>query len=230
MGIFKKDSAKDNIKLRYLAEWDSAANASFGTIADNICWNVIENSDEKVYLVTSASLKEGKTTVAINLVLHIAKRGKKVLLIDANLRNPTIGEIFSTGSLPGLTQLICNGMSIPDLVFPVEEYNIQVVPSGKIDHEPFEVLASPKIAEIFDQAKKLYDFVIIDCTAVNFYADPLLLCPSVDRVIFVVLADKTEKSKVLNAKARILNAEGKILGVVLNRRRHSFLQNGGIDL
>ena len=219
-------SRKVDIKSRYLARWNSLSNSSFENLVDNICWNALENKDDKIYLITSASLREGKTTVAVNLAINIAKTGKKVLLIDANLRNPTIGEIFNVRELPGLTQIICDGMSIKSIIFPVKEYNICLIPTGNIDHETFEVLTSPKIAETLAYAKEIYDFVIIDCTAVNSYADPLLLCPLVDQVVFVILADKAEKSEVLIAKAKILNAEGKILGVVLNRERFSSFHNG----
>lgn len=222
MGIFNKN----HINARYLAGGDIQANSSFSTLADNTCLNALENSNEKVYLITSASLREGKTTVAINLALHIARRGRKVLLIDANLRNPTIGDVFNSSSLPGLTQIVCNGASMTDLIIPVDEYNIHLIPSGKIDHEPFEVFTSPKLTDNIELSKKLYDFVIIDCTAVNVHIDPLLLCPLVDQIIFVILADHTEKNNVHIAKARILNAEGKILGIVLNRERFSFLNNG----
>jgi capsular exopolysaccharide synthesis family protein len=223
-GIEKGKFQEDDVKVSYLGRRDSMANNSFGILADNICWNALEKSDDRIYLITSASLGEGKTTVSLNLAFHTARRGKKVLLIDANLRNPAIGEIFNIKSLPGLTQIMCDGASIR--VLPVEGYNIHLIPSGKIDHEPFEVLTATRFEDFLKKVKKFYDFVIIDCPAVNFYVDPLLLCPSVDQVIFVVLADKTEKSEVLIAKAKILNAQGKILGVVLNGT-NSFISLAG---
>lgn len=213
---------KVDIKSKYLARWSFLSNSSFANLVDNISWNALENKDDKIYLVTSASLSEGKTTVAVNLAINIAKTGKKVLLIDANLRNPAIGEIFDARELPGLTRITCNGMSMEDIIFPIESYKISIIPTGNIDREPFEILTSPKMAETLAYAKKNYDFVIVDCTAVNFYADPLLLCSLVDQVVFVILADKTEKSEVLIAKAKILNSRGKILGIVLNRESFSF--------
>lgn len=222
MGVFHKVNIKDS----YLVECDTNANASFATLADSICLNAIENGDDRVYLVTSASLYEGKTTVSVNLALHIAKRGRKVLLIDANLRNPTIGDIFNLNALSGLTQIVCNGKSMSDIIVSVAKHNIDVIPSGKIDHEPFDVMTSPKLVETLELAKKLYDFVILDSTAVNVHMDPLLLCPLVDQIIFVILANHTEKNKVNIAKERILNVEGKILGMVLNREKYSFLHNG----
>ncbi|GAX60413.1 capsular exopolysaccharide family [Candidatus Scalindua japonica] len=222
MGVFNKV----NIKDQYLAGRNTIANTSFSTLADNTCLNAIENGDDKVYLVTSASLYEGKTTVSINLALQIAKRGRKVLLIDANLRNPTIGDIFNLKGLPGFTQVICNGKLMTDLIVSEEKYNFDIMPSGKIDHEPFEVMTSPKLVENLELAKKLYDFVILDSPAVNIHMDSLHLCPVVDQIIFVILANYTEKNKVNIAKQRILNVEGKILGMVLNREKYSFLHNG----
>ncbi len=204
---------KRNIKARYLFNGGPVTSFSFGGLADNTCWNALKKSGEKIYLITSSSIGEGKTTIAVNLALNIARRGRKVLLIDANLRNPTIGHIFGIQDLPGLTQF--KGMS--DIISEVQEHNIHVIPSGSIAHVPFEVLSSPMLGDLFNQVKNLYDHVIVDCTAVNLYTDPLLLCPLVDRVIFVVLADKTEKGEVLIARAKVLNVEGNILGVVLNR-------------
>lgn len=224
MGIFKKNK----FKARYLANGNALINSSFGTLADNVCWNTLTNKDEKIYLITSTTFAEGKTTVAVNLTVNIAKRGKKVLLIDANLRNPMIGKIFNIGDAHGLMQISSNGnssdsphqidygVSIRDITYPVERSNIHLITAGKIDHEPFEVLTSPQIKDLLIKSKNFYDYVIVDCTAVTF-ADPLLLCPSIDQIIFVVLADKTEKDEALIAKAKLSNVEGNILGVVLNR-------------
>lgn len=213
---------RDHLIEAYIAKSNSPAAISFGIIADNLCWNNLLNRNDKVYLITSASFREGKTTLAVNLALHLAKRRKKVLLIDANFRNPEISKIFETEGIVGLTQIVCNNLPIKHFSFPDEEY-IHFIPSGKIDCEPFNILTSQKLKETFEEAKRLYDFVIIDCTAANFYADPLLLWPSVDQGIFVVMADKTEKNDVLIAKAKIKNAEGKILGVVFNKGNHFFL-------
>lgn len=211
-----KKFKKDDMKSRYIAKKGSLADSYMGTLTDNTCWNALEQSDDKVYLITSATLQEGKTTTAVNLALQIAKRRKKVLLIDANLRNPTIGEIFDIKDASGLIQIICNGISSTDSIYQVKGYDLHIIPSGKIEREPFEVLTSPKLKDLFHIAKKFYDFVIVDCTAVNFYADPLLLCPLVDQIILIVMADKTEKSDIHIAKAKILNADGSFLGVILN--------------
>ena len=207
----------NDIKSRYIAKKGSLAYSFLGNLADNVCWNALEHSDDKVYLITSASLQEGKTTTAVNLALHIAKRRRKVLLIDANLRNPTIGEVFDIKNESGLIQVICNGIPSTDVVYNVKGYGLHIIPAGKIEREPFEVLTSPKLKDLLHIAKKFYDFVIVDCTAVNFYADPLLLCPLVDQIILSVMADKTEKSDIHIAKAKILNADGSFLGVILNK-------------
>ena len=208
---------KNNIKDMYLAGADTMADDLFGNLADNTCWYALVNSDKKSYLITGASTGEGKTTVAVNLAIHIAKMDKKVLLIDANLRNPSLGKIFDTGDFPGLTQIMCNQIAPSDAIYKVNGYNFHLITSGKIEHEPSKVLTSSRMKDFLGKAKEVYDFIIIDSPAVNSYLDPLLLCPLVDEVVFVVMADKTEKSEVFIAKAKILDAGGKILGVILNR-------------
>lgn len=221
-GIFERETS---VGAGYIAGEDEMADPSFGILADNVCWGALKKPDEKIYLITSASSGEGKTTVAVNLAVHIARRGKKVLLIDANLRNPALGELFDAETMNGLTQISCNGVAHTDLIFPVAELNIHFIPSGKVDHGPLEVFTSTGLKDFFDEIKKIYDFVVIDCASVNLHIDPLLLCSSVDQVIIVVLADQTEKSNVHLARNKILNAGGKILGVVLNRERYSYFIN-----
>lgn len=213
MKVFRKKPPK----LSYVANGDLKGIASFSELADNICLGATEEKEKKIYLITSALPGEGKTTIATNLAISLAKRGRKILLIDANLRNPAIDKIFNVINSPGLTELVCNGLSLEGIIHEIAEYNIHMISSGKIDHEPFEVLTSKLLPPFLEKAKEIYDFVILDCTAVNSYVDPLLLSPLVDWVIMVILADKTEKNKAIIAKYKIAHAEGKILGVVLNR-------------
>jgi capsular exopolysaccharide synthesis family protein len=208
---------------QYVASNDSLANALFGTVADNTFWNSFENKNDKVYLVTSATKQEGKTTIAANLAIKLARRGKDVLLIDGNLRNPMLGEIFNVNGSAGFSDILSNDTPIQDIILPIEKFGIYLTPPGKNGFKPMEVLTSTKTKAFFGIAKIHFDYVIVDSSAVNCFPDPLLLCNAVDKVILVVLSDKTEKSEVVLAKTKITDARANIMGVVLNKSSTLFI-------
>lgn len=200
---------------RYIAPPVSAAAQAFGVLADRLCLVPVPQGG-KVYLVTSCYAGEGKTTTAVNLALTLARRRRKVLLIEANLRHPCVTNIFHLNGVPGLIMFDAEAKR-KDVIQQVEGWGLDVIVAGPASKEPSELFTSAMFHELLTQVRQEYDFVIMDCAAVEAHADPLFLCPLVDGVLLVVLTNRVEKEQVAMVKSKIINAGGKIVGVVLNR-------------
>jgi capsular exopolysaccharide synthesis family protein len=166
-------------------------------------------------LVTSSGPSEGKSTVAINLAMVIAQSGKKVVLVDADLRRPTLRTRLKLGNGYGLTDLF--RFQPPDLdKFPTwGEPPIKVIPSGKIPPNPTELLGSVRMKQILDQLKASYDAVIIDSPPF-IVADAVVISARVDGVVLIVEPGKTKIDSSQVMLEQLYRSGARVLGVVLN--------------
>lgn len=171
----------------------------------------------KTILISSAQSSEGKTTSAINLAASLAGAGGRVVLIDADLRRPSVNRHFKLESgLPGLVdvltgQAVLDSVMIPDLI-----PNVTVMPSGIIPPNPAELLGSVQMAQLLDELAKLYDYVLIDSPPVLPVTDSVVLSRYVDGVVLVVKGAHTSRKIALDAKRRLEAVGARILGTILN--------------
>jgi capsular exopolysaccharide synthesis family protein len=168
----------------------------------------------KVLMITSASPGEGKTLTAANLALTLSESyRRKVLLIDADLRRPSVHHIFELPSVLGLSDALQSETDQKLSVIQVSE-NLTVLPAGRPDSDPMGSLTSDRMRRIVQDAAAHFDWVIIDTPPVGFLSDAKLLVAMVDAALFVVRAGKSPYRLI----QRALDAVGReaILGVVLN--------------
>lgn len=197
-------------------------------LANNVL--LIDAKDSlKTMLVTGSTRREGTSTVAASLAYKLAKNSSsKVLLIDGNLRNPSLHEMFNITLDKGLSDMIYDAVSIDDAAAGTELANLSVIAGGKHVSNPAELFDSNNLGRIIEKLKKNFDYIIIDSPPVNTCTDVHILASQVDGVVFVVHAGKTRREAVLRGKEYLEMAHAKILGVVLNRKRHfipNFLYN-----
>lgn len=172
--------------------------------------------------VTSPLVGDGKTTTSINLAGVLAHgRDARVLLVDADLRRPSMASLLGldrTG-LPGLAEAVAHSsLALVDVVTPIPECGVDVLmPSAPIE-DPFEVLRSPRLATLLDQARGQYDMVVLDTSPLLLVPDARLLESVVDGVLLVVAAHRTPRKLV--AQAINLLDRSKLAAVVLNRHVH----------
>jgi capsular exopolysaccharide synthesis family protein len=171
--------------------------------------------------VTSPNGGEGKTTTAINLAGALAQAVEiRVLLVEADLRRP--GVVAQLGlSVPGygLAEAITDGARpLEELCLPVPGFNLWVLPAGHPVMSPYEILRSPRVADLLTAARSRYDYVIVDTPPVIPCPDYRLLEPSIDGVILVVAADRTPR-ETMDAALDLLD-KPKTLGVVFNSESH----------
>ncbi|TDW48594.1 capsular exopolysaccharide synthesis family protein [Flavobacterium sp. 270] len=152
----------------------------------------------KTIFVTSTFPSEGKTFISVNLAATFALSGRKVLLIGADIRNPKFGEYIDVPSLGLTNYLSSHDKDVNDFIFKHKGYeNFFILPSGIIPPNPAELLMGKKVGELFDQLKKVYDYIIVDTAPVSLVTDTLLIAKNADTFVYVMRANVLEK-RMLN--------------------------------
>lgn len=170
----------------------------------------------KLILITSAGPREGKSSVAANLAVSMSQAGKSVLIIDADLRNPSQHKIFALSNLSGLTTTLAEDVFAFSYIVKTPIKGLDLLPSGPIPPNPAELLDSRRMKQILLEVIH-YDYVLIDSPPVIPVADASILAQSVDGVILVLAAGEVEKEYALQAKEQLQKTGAKILGMVVNK-------------
>lgn len=173
--------------------------------------------DVKVVLTTSALPSEGKTSTVSNTAVVTAEAGKKVLLIDADMRKPQIHQRFQISNLRGLSTVLIREGNLEDCVISTETDGLYVLPSGPIPPNPSELLASKRFAELIQICREQFDLILIDSPPILSVADALVLSRASDGVVFVLDAQGTNRKLAQKAVGALQQINAKLLGVVLNR-------------
>ena len=193
----------------------SIASESFRSLRTNLEFSSVDHPI-KTILVTSIRDGEGKTTVACNLALSIAKGGKQVLLLDTDFRRPAVHKKFGISNWVGFSDLLRRNLGPSILQYPIEDQNFSVLTAGTLPPNPAELLASERMSKILDGLKQRYDMIVIDSPPM-FLADPHILSSKVDGVILVLEAAKTAAEIAITEVDKFRRSNAKLLGVVINR-------------
>lgn len=173
----------------------------------------------KSILVSSSVPKEGKTTLSANLAYVMAQTEKKVLLVDADLRKPTVHRTFNLNNDLGLATLIADEdetIRFEEVVQYNHDLNLYFLPSGPPPPNPSELLGSAKMQAIVKTFEQHFDFVIYDAPSLGSVTDPQILAAFVDGLVFVVRRGYVSKEKVHAAITSLQNLNTIILGYVIN--------------
>ncbi|MEG2458111.1 MAG: CpsD/CapB family tyrosine-protein kinase [Bacilli bacterium] len=187
---------------------------SYRILRTNIQYSSFDK-DIKRILVTSAEPGEGKSTTAGNLAFAFAQDEKKVLLIDCDLRKPSIHKRFRISNNKGLSDCILDNNKIKDSIIKKTEY-LSILPSGKIPPNPSELLGSVSMETLLNELSEVYDMIILDSPPVLAVADAQILSTKSDGVILVIRAEKTKKDTVIAGKEILDKVNANILGAILN--------------
>ena len=202
-------------KLITISSPKSVISEQFKTIRTNINFSV-PDADLKTLVVTSSTPGEGKSTNSSNLAVVFAQSGKKVLLIDSDMRKPTAHHTFGVLNTAGLSTVLTRQQTIDEVLHETEVDGLSVVTSGPIPPNPAELLASKTMDQLIESLKEQYDMIIFDAPPVLSVTDAQILANKCDGTILVVNTGVALKENVVKAKDMITASQGKILGVVLN--------------
>lgn len=167
--------------------------------------------------ITSSNPAEGKSSIALNLATAYAQVGSRVLLIDADLRNPSIHHLLKLDNLEGLTNYLAGAGEASAISRPCLIKQLRVITSGPIPPDPVELLSGNRMTELLDLAKNEFDYIIIDGPPVIGLADALVLSNLSDATILTVQAGITRKASLMAALKRLERSSGNIIGTLLSR-------------
>ena len=168
-----------------------------------------------IFVVTSPTANNGKTINSINLAVSFAQMGKRTLLIDADMRNPTIHRMFSISVKNGLSEILA-GLTDNISVSKTDVENLSVLTAGKIPPNPAELLSSARMDKLLDFVKEHYDCVFIDTPPINLVTDSTIFAQKVTGYIVIVKTDTTNTHDVKTTVTNIEQIDGNILGFILN--------------
>jgi capsular exopolysaccharide synthesis family protein len=169
----------------------------------------------KTIVVTSPESSDGKSTTASNLAIVFAQQGKRVLLMDADLRKPCVHYGFKVSNLEGLTSVITKKMSLDDAILkPIP--NLDVLTSGPVPPNPSDLLGSKMMELIMEELKTKYDYIVMDAPPILAVTDSQILASKSDGVVMVVASGKTHRDRAKQAKELLEKSRSQILGVVVN--------------
>lgn len=197
----------------------SSISEQYRTIRTNVQFSFVDKTMRSL-MVTSAGPGEGKSTTAANLAIVFAQQGKKVLLIDADLRKPTVHYTFQLNNYTGLTNVLTNSAPLLPSCQETKVENLYVLTSGPIPPNPAELLSSKAMEQCIQQLYNEFDLLIFDTPPVLAVTDAQILANQCDGTILVVESGGTEIEAAVKAKELLEAANAKLLGVVLNKRKH----------
>ena len=169
-------------------------------------------------LLTSSVPMEGKTLISVNLAIALATSGRRVLLVDADLRRPRLTKVLSPGRRHGLSSLLIGapGVTLESAVQPTDLDTLHILPSGPVPPNPAELLGGERMKPLLEEMKSKYDTVFFDTPPVISATDSTVLCQIVDGALLVIRAFTTQRDLALRARDTLVGARGRLLGTILN--------------
>lgn len=218
--MFKKKQKEHNDErpsLITLSQPSSVIAEQFRTIRTNIQFSMVDR-DLKTLVVTSAGPGAGKSTVSANLAVTFAMQGKRVLLVDADMRKPTVHKTFHLPNHDGLTTLLTEkNVEIGDITHRIQTEGLFAITSGVIPPNPSELLASKRMNQLMKEFEELFDLIIFDMPPVIAVTDAQVMASKVDGTIFVIDKGGADKEMVLKSKQLLDKVQANVLGSVFNR-------------
>ena len=195
----------------------SIASESFRTLRSNIQFSNFGQSIQTI-VVTSSNPNEGKSEVSINLVASLAQQGKRVLLIDADMRKPTQHKIIEVMNTEGLSKFLLRETGAEAIQhLNILDVKFDVLTSGPVPPNPSEMLASMAMEQSIKAFVEYYDYVIIDTPPLLAATDAQVLARIADATLLVVDPKKSKRRQIVEAKKRLDNVGARLLGTVMNK-------------
>lgn len=205
----------------------SAYEEAIRTLRTNIQFSAVDKKIKKI-LITSSVPNEGKTTVSINLAKSFAKNNFKVLLIDCDLRNPSVNKELKIENNVGLTNVLLKKRDLASAIMKdYDEKNLDILLSGPIPPNPSEILSSNAMKNIIKELEEKYDYIIIDTPPAGIITDAAILSTISDGVIFVARENYTKKEQIGAAIESIYKVGGRFIGVVMTFAKNENSKYGG---
>lgn len=195
----------------------SPISEAFRTLRTNIQFASLDK-EIRVITVTSSEPSEGKSTVISNLAITMAQSGQNVLIMDCDLRKPTVHKTFRINNTLGVTSALVENVEISSVINEIEGIdNLSVLTSGPIPPNPSELLNSKKFKKFIEQLKEEFDVILLDAPPVGIVTDAAILSTFVDGIILVIGYGQVDIHNIQRTKELLEKVKAPILGTVLNK-------------
>lgn len=201
---------------------------SFKTLRTNVSFS-LPGKKNRCIGVVSANRGEGKSTVSVNLAISLAQIDKKVVIVDCDMRIPTVAAKLGMENRPGLSDYLADEDGYRNLpVIHNDDFNIDVIPAGTIPPDPTKLIESPQMSELLEALKLVYDYIVVDFPPVTVVSDSAILSSVIDGYLIVTLHGSTEISQMDETIRQLNFAKANVLGFVYNSKpasRKSYKKN-----
>ncbi|MBW3496668.1 CpsD/CapB family tyrosine-protein kinase [Bacillus sp. FDAARGOS_1420] len=216
--VLKKKKQRQQRQLITHIQPNSSIAEQYRNIRTNIEFASVDKPIKSL-LITSPNSEAGKTTTAANIAVVFAQQGKKVLIVDTDLRKPVLHQVFHVDNRFGLTSVLTGAYVLEDCIKQTEIDGLFLLPCGPIPPNPSELLGLNSMKEIMATLRQIYDFIIFDTPPILLVADTQIMANQCESSILIIRCGVTEKDEALKAKYILEKAQGKLLGVVLNDKQ-----------
>lgn len=217
---FKARSKNETDTLVAFTNPHAIVSEEIKTVRTNIQFAMIDQAVKSI-MVTSANKEEGKSTVISNLAISFASQGKKVLLVDADMREPSLHELFHVKNNRGLSNLLSNQtMTLSEVCHQTVQPNLTLLSSGPIPFNPTELIDSERMSTVIQSFKDEFQLILFDLPPILAVTDAQVMAAKVDGTVFVIRSGVTEKKQLLKAKELLKYAHATIIGAVLNDKKN----------
>jgi len=196
---------------------NSIISESYKTLRTNVLWS-LEEKPLRTLLVTSPEPGAGKSTTVVNIAVSFAQLGKKVLIIDSDMRKPTQHDYFLKTNHMGLFHVLARQCPVQQCLLDTHIENLTLLPSGSIPPNPAELLSSPRFSALIEELSVDYEIIVVDSPPLLAVTDAQVLATRCDGVILVLKSGKTKKQFAQKALSALKHVNANILGVVLNQK------------
>jgi capsular exopolysaccharide synthesis family protein len=188
---------------------------AYRTLGTNVQY-LASQQPMKIIMVTSSIGGDGKTTTSSNLGMVLAHAGRRVILVSADLRRPRVHRFFNLPNETGMSDVLMESLPLAKVTQDPGVANLRVISGGPIPSDPAALLGSQRTADFIRSMKEVADYIILDCPPVLAVADASILAPLVDGIIFVLDAEHSSRSALMQARDQLQNAGGRVIGAVYN--------------
>ncbi len=218
--IGKIPSSRDNLHIARVNNGHYPQLEAFRRLRTNIL-TTGEQGVTQVVLLTSAQRGEGKSTVSSNLAVTLAQSGRKVILVDCDMRLPTVHKVFDLPNKRGLTSVLTEEVELDDAILYSTFPRLHILTSGPLPPNPTELLGSPQMMNLVKRMKEEFDFILLDTPALLSVADAAVLAPIADSIIWVISRAQTRRGDIETVRRQLANVRAKSVEVVINRSSDS---------
>ncbi|CAI3396699.1 CpsD/CapB family tyrosine-protein kinase [Enterococcus cecorum] len=213
----KKNSAATNpVNLITLLNPNSSISEQYRTVRTNLQFAVAGDQPLRSMAVVSSGPGEGKSTSSANLAVVFAQAGRRVLLVDADIRKATVHKTFGLSNEVGLSNLLSGQQSASSVIQPSGVDNLSVMTAGPTPPNPAELLNSHRMNVVIEELYQMFDLIVFDLPPVMTVADGLIMASKTDGTVVVIREGVTRKDSIIEAKNRLIQAKARILGVIYN--------------